>query len=130
MSGSAKSETSPDPALKQFQGALNSEVYLPGEAYRRNTGVYPLICYVNNISATLLSGRHELAAVFVARAAEHMAKVPALDPERRYYDLVSRYLAHVIHCIRSSGSGVEFDAARIPAWMLSAGPQSPPNAGV
>jgi len=116
--------------LKWFQGALNSEVYLPGEAYRRNTGVYPLICYVNNISATLLSDRFDLAALFVARAAEHMAKVPALDSERLYYELASRYLSHVIHYIRNSGSAVKFDADRIPTWMLNAGPQTVPDAGV
>jgi len=128
---SAKSDASPgDPALKWFQGALNSEVYLPGEAYRRNTGVYPLICYVNNISATLLSDRFDLAALFVARAAEHMAKVPALDSERLYYELASRYLSHVIHYIRNSGSAVKFDADRIPTWMLNAGPQTVPDAGV
>jgi len=123
---SAKSDASPgDPALKWFQ-VRSIARSICREAYRRNTGVYPLICYVNNISATLLSDRFDLAALFVARAAEHMAKVPALDSERLYYELASRYLSHVIHYIRNSGSAVKFDADRIPTWMLNAGPQTVP----
>ena len=119
-----------DDTLRLFQRELNSDAYLPDTAYRRNTGIYPLVCYVNSIGATLCSGRYEVTALFVARAAEHMGSVSARDDERSYYDLVSRYLAHVIYCIRSSGRAVDFDAQRIPAWMLSAGPQSLPARGV
>jgi len=73
---SAKSDASPgDPALKWFQGALNSEVYLPGGVSPKYWRVSADL-HVNNISATLLSDRFDLAALFVARAAEHMAKVP------------------------------------------------------
>jgi hypothetical protein len=130
MNPSANPPPSSDDTLRLFQRELNSEAYLPDTAYRRNTGIYPLICYVNNIGATLCSGRYDIAALFVTRAAEHITSVPARDEERSYYDLVSRYLAHVIYCIRSSGNAVDFDTQRLPAWMLSAGPQSLPPRGV
>ena len=127
---SVPNEPPSDNTLRLFQRELNSDAWLPGTAYRRNSGLYPLICYVNNIGATLCSGRRDIAALFVARAAEHISRVAARDEERFYYDLVSRYLAHVIHHIRSSGTPVEFDTQRIPAWMLSAGAQVVPSRGV
>jgi len=127
---SLPNEPPSDDTLRLFQRELNSDAWLPGTAYRRNSGLYPLVCYVNNIGATLCSGRRDIAALFVARAAEHISRVPARDEERFYYDLVSRYLAHVIHRIRSSGAPVEFDTQRIPSWMLGAGAQVVPSRGV
>jgi hypothetical protein len=130
MNPGANPQSSCDDTLRLFQRELNSDAYLPDTAYRRNAGIYPLVCYVNNIGATLCSRRYDITALFVARAADHMSSVPARAEERSYYGLVSRYLAHVIYCIRNSGSAVDFDTQRIPAWMLSAGAQAVPTRGV
>jgi len=65
------------------------------------------VCYVNNIIGTLQSDRHHAAAIFVARAVEHMSQFPPTDNMRPYYDLVSRYLASVTEYLRSKGCDPE-----------------------
>jgi hypothetical protein len=41
--------------ITAFQAKLASRELLPDRSLRRNSTCYPLVCYVNNISALLLS---------------------------------------------------------------------------
>ncbi len=116
--------------MQQFHRCLNSHAYVPAQAYRRNTNLYPLVCYVNNLIGAVLSENHEVIPVFVARAAEHMAQVPPSQEAAAYYALVSSYLAQVVHHVGCTGSEVEFDPERIPTSILSAGPQPAPNRSI
>jgi len=116
--------------MQQFHRCLNSHAYVPAKAYRRNSNLYPLVCYVNNLIGAVLSENHEVTPVFVARAGEHMAQVPPSQEAAAYYALVSSYLAQVVHHVRCAGSEVEFDPERIPTSILSAGPQPAPNPSI
>ena len=116
--------------MQQFHRCLNCRAYVPAKAYRRNSNLYPLVCYVNNLIGAALSENHEVIPVFVARAAEHMAQVPPSEEAAAYYALVTSYLAQAVHHVRCAGSQVEFDAERIPASILSAGPQPAPNPSI
>jgi hypothetical protein len=58
--------------IAAFQAKLASRELLPDRLLRRNNTSYPLVCYVNNISALLLSENYEPVSIFVARAAEHL----------------------------------------------------------
>jgi len=116
--------------IGQFHRCLNSSAYVPAKAYRRNSNIYPLVCYVNNIIGALLSENYEVVPVFVARAAEHMAKVPPCEETAGYCALVSGYLAQVVHHVQRASSHVEFDSERIPNSILSAGPQPAPNPSI
>jgi hypothetical protein len=110
--------------LRSFHHKLNSATLVPAKAYRRNSGLYPLVSYVNNLLGAMLSENYDVASVFVARAAEHMAAIPASEESRPYYSLVSRYLSHVIHHLSTFHAGVQFDTERIPKEILNAGPQA------
>ena len=116
--------------MRQFHRCLNSPAYVPAGAYRRNSNLYLLVCYVNNLIGAALSENHEVIPVFVARAAEHMAQVPSSEEAAAYYALVTSYLAQVVHHVRCARSQVEFDAERIPTTILSAGLQPAPNPSI
>ncbi len=108
-----------DSAGQQFYRWLNSPEWLPETAYRRNTGLYPLVCYVNTIIGTCLSKNYEMAALFIARAVDHMKSVPPSAQEERYYILAASYFAHVVDHIRRAAPEVTLDADRIPAAILA-----------
>jgi hypothetical protein len=117
-----------DLVMQQFHCCLNSQAHVPANAYRRNSSLYPLVCYVNNLIGALLSQNHEVVPIFVARAAEHMTQVPPFNEAvAAYYALVCSYLSQVVHHVRCAGSQVEFDPERIPASILGAGSQPAPN---
>jgi hypothetical protein len=116
--------------MQQFHRCLNNTACVPAKAYRRNSNLYPLVCYVNNLTGAVLSENYEVIPVFVARAAEHIAQVPPSEEASSYYALVTSYLAQVVHHLQCAGSPVEFDAARIPASIFSAGPQPAPNPSI
>jgi hypothetical protein len=113
--------------LQQFHRCLNSLAYVPAKAYRRNSNLYPLVCYVNNLVGATLSENHEVVPVLVARAAEHMTQVPPSEEAAAYYALVTSYLAQVVHHVQCTGSHVEFEVERIPSSILCGGAQPAPN---
>jgi len=85
-----------------------------------------LVCYVNNVTALLLSGNYEPVPIFVARAAEHQEAHPATAESQAYYAAATRYLSQVAHHLKTHVGGLDFDEGRIPASILNAGPQSYP----
>lgn len=113
--------------LDRFHRCLNSAAYVPPRAYRRNSNLYPLVCYVNTLVAATLSENYEVLPLFVARAAEHMAEVQPSAEAANYYALVSAYLAHLVYHTKAAGVCTEFDVERIPASILEAGPQQAPD---
>jgi hypothetical protein len=114
-----------DPILAQFLGCLNSPAWLPPMAYRRNSGPYPLVSYVNNSIGAILSGNLEAAALFIGRAIAHMREIEVSPEYERYHRLVASYFAHTIHLIRRADPAIAFHY-EIPDVLLSAGPQAGP----
>lgn len=112
--------------IKQFHTRLNSADLIPEQAFRRNSGAYPLVCYVNNIIGLFLSKNYEPIPIFVARAAEHMAAFPSSPTSSAYYITVNQYLSQVIYHLRNFVEGVEFCDNRIPTTLFEAGPQKMP----
>ena len=110
--------------IAKMQAGLARQDLLPPRSLRRNVGDYPLVCYVNNITALLLSGNYEPVPIFIARAAEHQKAHPATAESDSYYAAVTRYLGQVTHHLRTYVGGLEFDEDRIPAFILNAGPQA------
>lgn len=107
-----------DAERQRFHRRLNSPDWLSETSYRRNSGIYPLVCYVNTIIGACLSENYEIAALFIARAAEHMKSVQPAEREEAYYALAAAYFSHVIHHIRSSAPQVTFDIDRIPSVLF------------
>ena len=118
-----------DPTLEQFLSCLNSPVWLPPTAYRRNSGSYPLVSYVNNSIGAILSGNLETAALFIGRAVEHMREVEVSPEYERYHRLVASYFAHTIHLIRRADPAIAFHY-EIPDVLLSAGRQAGPDSAL
>ena len=109
--------------IKQFHVLLNDADLIPEQAYRRNSGAYPLVCYVNNIIGLFLSKNYDPIPVFVARATEHMADFPPSAASGAYYSVVTQYLSQVVHHLLHFVSGIERWDERIPKHILEAGPQ-------
>lgn len=112
--------------IKQFHACLNSLDVIPEQAYRRNSGSYPLVCYINNVVGLFLSKNYEAIPIFVARAVEHMATFPPSAASAAYYVLAKRYLMQVVYHLRNFVDGVDEWGYRIPASFLEAGPQQLP----
>jgi hypothetical protein len=86
--------------IARFQAKLASQALLPERSLRRNDGTYALVCYVNNVTALLVSENWHAVPIFIARAAEHMKAFPATARTEAYYSLITRYLGHVAHHLR------------------------------
>ncbi len=110
-------------AIKQFHIRLNSLDVIPEQAYRRNSGAYPLVCYINNVVGLFLSKNYEVIPIFVARAVEHMEAFPPNAATAAYYELAERYLMQVVYHLRHFVGGVDKWDDRIPASFLEAGSQ-------
>ena len=129
MTVSSFESMEPDLVTQRFHQCLNSPKFVPTTGYRRNSGLYPLIGYVNTVIGAVLSDNTEIAAVFISRAAEHMKRsTPSLE-EDMYYCLVASYLAHILDLLRHAAPQAlaHWNADVIPEILLSAGPQKPPD---
>ena len=110
-----------------FHLLLNSSTALPKGGLRRNTAVYPLICYVNNIAGLFTSKNLQPIPLFIARSAEHMEQYPASPETEVYYDLVKRYLAQMLFHLGKFEADIQLRDGRIPDEYLNAGHQSHPR---
>jgi len=113
--------------IAKMQAGLARQDLLPPRALRRNVFDYALVCYVNNITALLLSGNYEPVPIFIARAAEHQKAHPATAESDAYYAAVTRYLSQVAYHLKRHVGGLDFDEHRIPVSILNAGPQACPG---
>ncbi len=82
--------------VRRFQAKLASAEILLERSLCRNSGEYPLVCYINNVTALFVSENWKAVPVFVARAAEHMIARPADTRLQAYYELASAYLGQVV----------------------------------
>jgi len=78
---------------EELHQELNAADCLPASAYRRNSGEYELICYVNNMVGCYLSKNYSALALFRNRAEAFMRAKPVRPETHEYYRLVSNYLA-------------------------------------
>src|SRR5689334_13931105 len=102
--------------LTRFQARISAHDVLPKLALRRNSGTYPLMCYVNTVTALSLSKYFDAVPIFLARSIEHMnGRSPSSD-EVPYYDLALRYIKHMAYHLRHHMDGVDFSLVeeRIP----------------
>lgn len=113
--------------IAKLQAGLARQDLLPPRSLRRNAFDYTLVCYVNNITALLLSGNYEPVPIFIARAAEHQKAHPATAESDAYYAAVTRYLSQVAYHLETYVGGLDFDEDRIPAYILNAKPQACPG---
>lgn len=113
--------------IAKLQAGLARQELLPPRSLRRNSFDYTLVCYVNNITALLLSGNNEPVPIFIARAAEHQKAHPATAESEAYYAAITRYLSQVAYHLKTFVGGLDFDEDRIPASILNAGPQTMPG---
>ena len=113
--------------IAKMQAGLARQDLLPPRSLRRNSFDYTLVCYVNNITALLLSGNYEPVPIFVARAAEHQKAHPSTAESDAYYAAVTQYLSQVAYHLKTHIGGLDFDEDRIPASILNAGPQACPG---
>ena len=113
--------------IRKFQTKLASAEILPERSLRRNSSDYPLVCYLNNVTALFISENWEAVPIFVARAAEHMIARPADSRQQAYYALAGQYLGQVVHHLTVFVGGIEFDRKRIPSTIMAAGAQHPPD---
>lgn len=109
--------------IKQLHVRLNGADLIPEQAFRRNSGTYPLVCYVNNIMGLFLSKNYDPIPVFVARAAQHTADFPPTAASSAYYAVVTQYLSQVVDHLQHFVSGIEHWDDRIPKHILDAGQQ-------
>jgi hypothetical protein len=71
---------------------LNSPDYLPPIAYRRNAGIYELVCYVNCLVGALISENHDAISVFSRRIDEYLEKHTPGDEFEKYVSVVTSYV--------------------------------------
>lgn len=92
-----------------LQKKLNTGDTVPKGGYRRNALVYPLVCYVNNITACYLSGNYKVVSVFVRRA-KHFMVNNNIDYAVDYYTIVSKYISLI---------EIEHEEVRVGAYLTS-----------
>ena len=94
--------------LARFQARMSTHDVLPKLALRRNSGTYPLMCYVNTVTALCLSKYFDAIPIFLARSIEHMNSRSPSSDEAPYYALVHRYVTHMVYHLRHHMDGVDF----------------------
>ena len=77
--------------LDGWHRRLNAVENVPPCGFRRNTAVYPLVCYVNNIIGCYLGRNAEPIVLFIQRGREHISQNLPTEEWRPYYELVSEY---------------------------------------
>ena len=85
--------------IEHLQRNLNSHALLPDKALRRNSAVYELVCYVNNVIAMNISGNHGPIKIFIERAEIFMSENEAAHPI--YYQNVEEYFSLLKRVINS-----------------------------
>lgn len=77
--------------IHHLQVMLNKPGNLPRKAYRRDFGIYELVCCVNNITACYISENYDPIEILAQRAKEYIDRNDS--PENgRYYAIVLEYL--------------------------------------
>jgi hypothetical protein len=89
--------------IEAWHKKLNSKELRPDIRYRRNAGVYPLVCYVNNIVSLYLSHNEDPIPVFIGRARKHMKKYPDTENCFEYYKMVTNYLDEIENHLKNHG---------------------------
>ena len=79
-----------DKRIFELQEKLNDKEYIPRMAYRRNSTVYTLVCYVNNITGCYISSNYSPILVFIERGRLYMEENKREELEI-YYQLVKEY---------------------------------------
>lgn len=113
--------------LKAFHALLNHTDIVPEQAYRRNSLVYPLVSYLNNICGLYLSKNYEVIPIFIERAHNHMQELGASANSAAYYELASAYLRQVAYVLSHFTVTSNERLGYIPSEILQAGPQPVPQ---
>lgn len=79
-----------DKRIFELQQRLNNKENIPPMAYRRNSPVYTLVCYVNNITGCYISSNYSPILVFIERSRLYMEENQKEELEM-YYQLLNEY---------------------------------------
>mgnify|MGYP001555739885 CR=1 FL=1 len=90
--------------IQDIQIKLNSAEFTPQFAYRRNSIIYPLVCYVNNITSLFISKNYAPISTFIERAKQHIENNPSKAEWEPYYQLVENYLELMMQFISNEGN--------------------------
>ena len=85
--------------IEHLQNTLNTHALLPDKALRRNSVLYELVCYVNNVIALNLSENHRPIGTFIERAETFMSENEGACPD--YYQKVDEYFSLLKRAINS-----------------------------
>lgn len=80
--------------IHRLQVMLNKPDNLPKKAYRRDFGIYELVCCVNNITACYISENYGPIEILSQRAKEYIDR-DSCSENREYYDIVLEYLKEI-----------------------------------
>jgi hypothetical protein len=90
--------------LGTWHSRMNDSSVVPLGGYRRNTVVYTLICYVNNIVGCCLSQNLEPIPVFIDRVRRHIQELPSSEDTGPYYRLVKNYVSAIEQALPERGA--------------------------
>jgi hypothetical protein len=111
--------------LKLFHSHLNHSEIVPEQAYRRNSGSYLLVSYLNNICGLYLSKNYEVIPIFINRAHQHMQEYPPSASSKAHYELASAYIRQMAYVLSTYTNITKECLSLIPDEILAAGPQVP-----
>jgi|GEM_PF-1473246 len=74
-----------------IQKELNKIENIPKMAYRRDSKVYSLVCYVNNITGCFLSDNYMPIKIFSERINDYIEENKNKEMEN-YYKLIKQYI--------------------------------------
>ena len=116
-----------DAAFWGFIAVLNSESWVPANAYRRNHPEYTLLCHVNMLAGAFAAGNLAVAPVHLDRACRALRNPAPSTEFRPYRQLAIGFLTHAAYLINTDAGAGGFHYRSIPAHILYGGPQTPPG---
>lgn len=111
--------------IQQYQRQLNAPALVPEQCYRRNSATYPVVCYVNQVTALFISKNYAVIPLFLSRAYEALNGVKHAPVSDAYRCLTFQYLSRVAHFVVDYGDLSEEEnylVELIPDALLTASP--------
>lgn len=95
--------------LDEWHRRLNAVENVPSRGFRRNTVVYPLVCYANNIIGCYFWHNADSVFLFIQRGREHMDQNPPTEEWRPYHELASDYFQSMERHLKEHGAHSTYD---------------------
>jgi len=79
-------------AIEKMHEEYNSEANIPKHGFRRNSIIYELVCYINNIIACYVSKNEKPIPIFIERAKVYVNESSEKEELSNYLNKVKEYL--------------------------------------